>query len=471
MRWNIIVECVGEDGKQSTITLGTIERLVGSTTAENLGVNLQESKQIATRLQDTVVNQQLQEHCDQRRECLSCGRLRPIKDFRCRLLDTVPGTVRLRVPRYRHCKCGCDTQVCNPISEVLSGRVTPELRHLQVSLGAQLSYRKAADLLRMLLPPVGGTTHTTTRGRLIAVGERIDEDIRQEVAENRQPDKAAEQMIIGIDRAFVKGRPPTDRANLEIITGRIEADAEPSKVFAVVRDQDGHAKQHVQALLRQRGRDIETKLRVVSDGEDGMRSLVGTLFNANEQHILDWYHIARRFEAIGKGLVYLPHVEDFEHRLSRHWHHLNRAKWKVWHGDLYGASIALSSFYDGVDIHVMTAEADFGRSSVDQVRARLAELWSYLTANQTRLINYGREYREGHRISTARVESTVDQLVDCDGEEAAYALDPTRRADVAPRALCANQRRTGQIHPVVALRIIAGAGGGGMTPRFFPVSI
>jgi hypothetical protein len=108
-------------------------------------------------------------------------------------------------------------------------------------------------------------------------------------------------------------------------------------VLAVVRDQDGHAKQHVQALLRQTGRDLETKLRVVSDGEDGMRSLVGKLFDANEQHILDWYHIARRFEAIGKGLVYLPH---FEHRLSRHWHHLNRAKWKVWHANLYGASIS-----------------------------------------------------------------------------------------------------------------------------------
>jgi hypothetical protein len=99
-------------------------------------------------------------------------------------------------------------------------------------------------------PPVSGTTHTTTRGRLIAVGERID-------------------------GAFVKGRPPTDRANLEIITGRIEADAEPSKAFAVVRDQDGHAEQHAQALLRQRGKDLEIKLRVVSDGEDGMRSFGG----------------------------------------------------------------------------------------------------------------------------------------------------------------------------------------------------
>ena len=46
MRWKITVECVGEDGKQCTITLGTIERLAGRTTAENLGINLQESKQI-----------------------------------------------------------------------------------------------------------------------------------------------------------------------------------------------------------------------------------------------------------------------------------------------------------------------------------------------------------------------------------------------------------------------------------------
>ena len=123
--------------------------------------------------------------------------------------------MRLRAPRYRYCECGCDTQVCNPISEVLSGRVTPELRHLQVSLGAQLSYRKAATMLRMFLPPMGGTTHTTTRSRVHAVGERTDEQIQGEIAENRKTDKPADQMIIGIDGAFMKGRRPTDRASLE----------------------------------------------------------------------------------------------------------------------------------------------------------------------------------------------------------------------------------------------------------------
>ena len=44
----------------------------------------------------------------------------------------------------------------------------------------------------------------------------------------------------------------------------------------------------------------------------------------------------------------------------------------------------------------MIAEADSARSSaVEQVHERLTELWSYLTANQTRRIDYGREYHEG----------------------------------------------------------------------------
>ena len=55
-----------------------------------------------------------------------CG---PVKHYRRRRLDTILGTVSLRVPRYRHCKCHCGAQVWNPVSGVLSGRVTPELRH------------------------------------------------------------------------------------------------------------------------------------------------------------------------------------------------------------------------------------------------------------------------------------------------------------------------------------------------------
>jgi hypothetical protein len=132
MRWNIILECIGEDGEQSTITLGTIERLAGSTTAENLGVNLEESKQIVNRLQDTVVKQQLHEHCEQRRKCLTCGRLQPVKDYRRRRL----GTVHLRVARYQHCKCRSGTSQASPLCQISSkkfGQIIRKVTHKAVS--------------------------------------------------------------------------------------------------------------------------------------------------------------------------------------------------------------------------------------------------------------------------------------------------------------------------------------------------
>jgi hypothetical protein len=48
MRWMVRVEWVTEDGKRSTLTLGTIDRAGGGTVTENVGVNrdLEPARQI-----------------------------------------------------------------------------------------------------------------------------------------------------------------------------------------------------------------------------------------------------------------------------------------------------------------------------------------------------------------------------------------------------------------------------------------
>jgi hypothetical protein len=99
----------------------------------------------------------------------------------------------------------------------------------------------------------------------------------------------------------LKGRRPSERASLEIITGQIKTETEPGNMFVIVRDRDGQAK---------------------ADGDQ-----------------------RQRFEK----LLYLPHLEDFGSCLGRHWGRLSRARWKVWHGNVYGAYTPLTSFYDGVD--------------------------------------------------------------------------------------------------------------------------
>jgi hypothetical protein len=78
------------------------------------------------------------------------------------------------------------------------------------------------------------------------------------------------------------------------------------------------------------------------------------------------------------------------------------------------------------------------RSGLCRIRHKPESLpVSYLIANQTRLINYGRECRKGHRISTARVESTVDQLVDWRMEKKQHMRWTRHGAQMLLHARCA----------------------------------
>jgi hypothetical protein len=54
-------------------------------------------------------------------------------------------------------------------------------------------------------------------------------------------------------------------------------------------------------------------------------------------------------------------------------------------------------------------------------------------------------FQRNLRSYSLTVEGFTSALAD--GEKAGHALDPTRWADVAPRTLCATQRRTGPNTP------------------------
>ena len=68
--------------------------------------------------------------------------------------------------------------IASPVSELLPDRESPELRHLQTQIAAQLPYRQAAALLEELLPETDGLNYATTRNRTLTVGKRIEEEIR-----------------------------------------------------------------------------------------------------------------------------------------------------------------------------------------------------------------------------------------------------------------------------------------------------
>jgi hypothetical protein len=51
------MECATANGQKSTITVAALERPAEATVAENVGLSLQESKEISQRIQETLVVQ------------------------------------------------------------------------------------------------------------------------------------------------------------------------------------------------------------------------------------------------------------------------------------------------------------------------------------------------------------------------------------------------------------------------------
>jgi hypothetical protein len=165
LAFTITVNWHREDGSIATTQLGTLDR-GACRSAEDVGLQLADAKPILGRLQEMVVSEQLQRYCEAVRPCPLCHHRRHLKDYRRRRFDTVFGRLAVRAQRFDGCRhCG-ERRITSPVSELLPERVSPELRHLQAQLAAQLPYRQAAALLEELLPETGGLImprHVTER--------------------------------------------------------------------------------------------------------------------------------------------------------------------------------------------------------------------------------------------------------------------------------------------------------------------
>ena len=219
--------------------------------------------------------------------------------------------------------------------------------------------------------------HATERS--LSVNALKKREIRGEIDHPRVVPEPAERMVVGIDGAFVKAghTRPGQRHQFEILTGRVEASQRGGEAFAVVRDLDPYAKRRVQAILRRCGRGQDTDLRILSDGEDGLRGVVGTWFGKKCEHRLDWFHVARRIARIEKEFLYLPYGDDFQERLAAHWANLNSMKWMLWNDGVDMAEFGMTRVRIGLFQHVL-AHPEANSERFESIEAKLDELRSYL---------------------------------------------------------------------------------------------
>jgi hypothetical protein len=215
-----------------------------------------------------------------------------------------------------------------------------------------------------------------------------------------RPDK---RITVGIDGGFVRGLEGKSRGegHFEVIAGKSIADAN-SKCFAYVSTYDKKPKRRLYEVLKSQGMQLNQQVTFLSDGAENVRTLQYDL-NPQAEYILDWFHIAMRLTVMRQMARGLP-PPDVPNERDDAKKYLRRIKWYLWHGNVYRALQAIDDLMFELEV------VEPSDSQTKLLRA-LTDFERYVKANQTNIPNYGYRYRNGERISTGFVESTVNQVV------------------------------------------------------------
>ncbi len=140
----------------------------------------------------------------------------------------------------------------------------------------------------------------------------------------------------------------------------------------------------------------------LSDGGDTVRKLQTYLHPASA-HIIDWFHLAMKLTVLqqqNKAFIAENQAEGASVAKT-----LERVKHYLWHGNVDKALECLGVLLFDLDVH----RRRFPTAA--KLERGVTEFDTYIRNNQKFIPNFGERYRQGDTISTAFVESTINQVV------------------------------------------------------------
>jgi hypothetical protein len=404
-----------DDGQQLVQEILVLER--EGLQPDTVGLTLAESKTLLRTLQEVMVEHQVQEFVETHRQCPQCGRAYQHKDSRSIPVRTLFGKVPIESPRFYHCSCQpCEQRTFSPVVAQLPARTTPELLYLETKFASLLSYGISTELLKDMLPVDEKLNPITLRNHLLRVAQRTEDALGEERSSfidgcprdwGRLPAPDG-PITVGIDGGYV--RAPHKEGWFEVITGksvpsfmRDEAhELPPSKCFGFVRTFDTKPKRRLFEVLKSQGMQLNQQMTFLTDGGESVRD-VQEFLNPEAEHWLDWFHITMRLTVLGQ---YSKGIEKQNTTLAvKTEKALTRIKHYLWHGNVFQALQTIDVLEGDMENIEDPIEA------IQKLQKGVGELQTYLENNRAYIPNFGERYRNGDTISTAFVESTVNQVI------------------------------------------------------------
>jgi hypothetical protein len=401
--WRVKLVAELRPGVTTETEVARIERGEAVGLAE-LGLRLDEAKQLTAALQAQIVPAQVAMTGERRRGCVACGRGLVSKGHYPATFRSLFGDVPVRVRRLLVCPCqGPGAAKSFAALDLGKDAVAPELAYVTAKFAALVPFGKVATLLSELLPVSGAQNAGTVRNRTLRVGQEVVQQPSTGTAK-RPMAQPAGLVVVGLDGGYVRSRHRPER-HFEVIAGKVIDARGAQHRFAFARNGQAPASEAFRQALAAAGVGADTPATVLCDGDAGLwrlqrEALPGAMI------VLDWWHAAVRFEhalqaarGLGAGTAD-PHLADEAVR------GLERAKWRLWHGRWTGCRRKLTALCRWTKRTPMRDVAGIGR-----LQRHASELLGYLERNQAALVHYAARRRRGEPISTAFVESAVNEIV------------------------------------------------------------
>jgi hypothetical protein len=374
--WRVKLIAELQPGVTTETEIARIERTEEAGLAE-LGLRLEEAKQLTAALQAQIVPAQMTVLSECRRSCMACGNTLASKGHYRMRFRSLFGDVPLRVRRLLICPCQGDDEVKSFAALDLGGNaVAPELAYITARYAAVAPFGKVAVLLSELLP-ISGTQHASTvRNRTRRVGEII---VQQR--HSTETAKPVGPVVIGLDGGYVRNRHGGEGRHFEVIAGKI-VDAEGAQHrFAFVRNGPVAAADAFKQALAAAGVHANTPTTVLCDDDAGLWRLQrATLPDATV--VLDWWHLAVRFEHALQAARGLGADTADTHLADQAVRGLERAKWRLWHGRWPGCQRKLQALCRWTQRQNLRDVAGIGR-----LQRHVSDLLGYLERNHDALVH------------------------------------------------------------------------------------
>jgi hypothetical protein len=331
------------------------------------------------------------------------------------VLRTPFGKLTLDSPRLYRCRCESpELKSFSPLADLLPERTSPELAYLETKFAALVSYGLSVQLLQEVLP-IGTTLNTMSLRRQVRhTAERLESERGSPQPDLRAPGRPQARetlseptvpVVVGLDGAYVHAKDQRSRTEgwFEVIVGkRLATEGSPAKCFGFVSRYEPEPKGRLFEWLTTQGLQNDQAITFLSDGGETVRELPRG-FSPQAEHLLDWFHVTMRVTTISR-MAQSVRAEGYPELSADLQDMLEHLKWNLWHGKVDRALAILDELAYALDVEATSPEQ---RKLLKAVRA----FETYVANNRTFLPNYGERYRQGKIISTAFVESAVDQVV------------------------------------------------------------